>query len=139
MKRHQSSDSHSDQMYVNESGLIMLPENHPEFETLVRLQLENLELAKWKSQLQSRIIGERNEMVMLQEMLKKCNVTVEPNLKDDAVNEIVSSSDDEVVVYLLKKNSLLEKKKNLLGREIFDQHVELIQLQAELAVRTLKV
>ncbi|XP_037035910.1 ralA-binding protein 1 isoform X2 [Bradysia coprophila] len=141
VKRLQSSESHpnSDQMYVNESGLLMLPENHPEFETLVRLQLENLELAKWKAQLQSRLIGERNEMVLLQEMLKKCNLAVEPNLKEDAVNELISSSDDEVVVYLLKKNSLLEKKKNLLGREIYDQHVELIQLQVELAVRTLKV
>lgn len=126
-------------MYVNDSGLLMVPENHPDFETLVRLQLENLELAKWKSQLQSRVIGERNEIAMLQEMLKKSKLAVESSVTEDAVNEMISSSDDEVVVYLLKKNSLLEKKKNLLGREIYDQHVELIQLQVELAVRTLKV
>ncbi len=114
----------------------MLPENHPEFTALLRLQLENLELGKWKSQLQSRIIAERNEIVLLQEMLRNCNLTSESNLKDD---ELPSAADEEVVAYLLKKNSLLEKKKNLLGREIYDQNVELIQMQAELAVRTIKV
>lgn len=113
----------------------MLPDNHPEFTTLLRLQLENLELAQWKTQLQSRIIGERNDIVLLQEMLKNCNLTAEPNLNED----VEPSPDEEVVAYLLKKNSLLEKKKNLLGREIYDQNIELIQLQVELAVRTFKV
>lgn len=111
-----------------------MPENHPEFTTLLRLQLENLELAKWKSQLQQRIATEQNEIVQLQEMLRNCKIQ-----SNDTVHEMPSSPDDETVVYLLKKNSLLEKKKNLLGREIYDQNVELIQLQAELAVRTLKV
>lgn len=117
----------------------MLPENHPEFTTLLRLQLENIELAQWKHQLQSRILGERNEVALLREMLKNCNVTVEQNLNEDVVHEMLASPDEEVVAYLLKKNSLLEKKKNLLGREIYDQNIELIQLQVELAVRTFKV
>lgn len=128
-----------DQIYVHDSGLLLLPENHSEFTTLLRLQLENVELAQWKSQLQSRIIGERNEIVQLQQTLKNYNLTVEPNLNEDAVHEILSSPDEEVVAYLLKKNSLLHKKKDLLGREIYDQNIELIQLQTELAVRTFKV
>lgn len=117
----------------------MLPENHPEFLPLLRLQLENLELAQWKSQLQSRIIADRKDMVQLREMLKNNNLTIEQNLSDDILQESLTSPDEEVVAYLLKKNSLLEKKKNLLGREIYDQNVELIQLQVELAVRTFKV
>lgn len=121
---------------MHESGLLVLPECHPEHTNLLRLQLENLELAKWKSQLQSRIAAERNEIVHLQEMLKSSRHS---NVKEDAVQDGVSSQDDEMVAYLLKKNSLLEKKKNLLGREIYDQNVELIQLQAELAARTIKV
>lgn len=138
--RKASSESYnSDQIFVHDSGLLMLPENHPEFTTLLRLQLENLELAQWKYQLQSRIIGERNEIVLLREMLKNCNITVDQNLNEDVVHELLSSPDEEVVAYLLKKNSLLEKKKTLLGREIYDQNIELIQLQVELAVRTFKV
>lgn len=117
----------------------MLPENHPEFTTLLRLQLENLELAQWKSQLQSRIIAEQKDTVLLREMLKNNNLTIEQNLSEDALQESLTSPDEEVVSYLLKKNSLLEKKKNLLGREIYDQNVELIQLQVELAIRTFKV
>lgn len=116
----------------------MLPENHPEFTTLLRLQLENLELAQWKQKLHSRIIAERNEMVLLREMLKNGHPNVEQNVNEDVV-VMLTSPNEEVVAYLLKKNSLLEKKKNLLGREIYDQNIELIQLQVELAVRTFKV
>lgn len=137
-----SSESHrnSDQIYVHDTGLLMLPDNHPEFTTLLRLQLENLELAQWKSQLQSRIVGERNEIVRLQEILKNCNLTAEPpSLNEDLGHEILPTPDEEAIAYLLKKNSLLEKKKTLLGREIYDQNIELIQLQVELAVRTFKV
>lgn len=117
----------------------MLPENHPEFAALLRLQLENLELLQWKSQLQSRIIAERKDTVLLRDLLKNSNITVENNLNDDVLQETLTSPDEEVVAYLLKKNSLLEKKKNLLGREIYDQNVELIQLQVELAVKMFKV
>jgi len=129
----------SDQIYVHESGLLMLPDNHPEFTTLLRLQLENLELAQWKTQLQSRIIAERKDVAFLRESLKSSNLTAEQTINDDVLHETLPSTDEEVVAYLLKKNSLLEKKKSLLGREIFDQNVELIQLQVELAVRTFKV
>lgn len=140
-KRQESTESqqNSDQMFVHDSGLLMLPENHSEFTTLLRLQLENLELAEWKSQLLSRIAGERKEVVQLQQMLMNCNLTAQPILNDDVAHEMLPSPDEELVAYLLKKNSLLEKKKNLLGREIYDQNIELIQLQVELAVRTFKV
>lgn len=140
-KRQESTDSqqNSDQMYVHDSGLLMLPENHSEFTTLLRLQLENLELAEWKSQLLSRIAGERKEVVQLQQMLKNSNLTTQPILNEEVAHDMLPSPDEELVAYLLKKNSLLEKKKNLLGREIYDQNIELIQLQVELAVRTFKV
>lgn len=125
----------------------MLPEAHPEFIQLLRLQLENVELAKWQQQLQARIMSERSECVRLKEAI--CGIaaaeTTTQNQNQTAPPPAVDTSDEaaanyeRIVAHFLKANSLLEQKKNQLVRELFDENIELIHMQVDVAIQNFKI
>lgn len=125
----------------------MLPESHPEHHELLRLQLENLELAQWKSQLQNRINVERSDILRLKDLLKnssECGGQVTQNINNNNNNSIDAVSLEEggyerIVAHYLKENSLLEQKKNMLVHEIFEENIELIHLQVDLAIQNFKI
>lgn len=142
-----------DQMYVHESGVLMVPQAHPDCVALLRLQLENIELAHWKSQLKARINAERSDVLRLKELLN----AIQPEDHQEPLNQSHHPSiihnhqnyqsdgltDDQghferIVQHYMKENALLEQKKQLLVREVFDEHIELIQLQVDLAVQNFK-
>jgi len=121
-----------DQMYVAENGMLMLPKDHPEYFTLIKLQLENQELLNWKQQLQAKINAERAECVRLKKIAMPESVP--------SVPPVLPSDDPEyerLVDHYAKENALLEQKRVLLAKEIFDENVSLIQLQVELAMKQL--
>lgn len=132
-------------IYMHESGLMMLPETHPEFPNLLRLQLENIELVHWKTQLQARINSERTEIVRLKESVRQSNLKQQPqqSLPNNSAAMSVAGFEDidytRIIAHYLKENSLLEQKRNLLACEIFDENKELIQLQVDLAMKKFKV
>lgn len=117
-----------ERIHTSESGFLMLPRDHPEYTNLIRLQLENQELLKWKEQLQARINTERAECVHLKRM--------EP--ASYSATTSLSSEDPEyeqLVDHLMKENLLLEQKRSLLAQEIIDENISLIQLQVDLAMK----
>lgn len=129
-------------IYVHESGLMMLPETHPEFSNLLRLQLENMELAHWKTQLQARINSERAEIVRLKDVVRQSNSKQRQSLPNNGAVPAAGFEDIDytrIIAHYLKENSLLEQKRNLLTCEIFDENKELIQLQVDLAMKKFKV
>lgn len=117
-----------DQVFVTESGFLMLHKDHPEYMNLIKLQLENQELMTWKQQLQLRINSERAECVKL----KRSTETTQE------VQSSVSVDDPEyerLVQHYQKENALLEQKRALLTKEILDENISLIQLQVDLALK----
>lgn len=132
------SSMHSDKLYVNHSGLLMLPEGHPEYLSLIRLQLENQELSKWKCQLQNRITAERSEIIRLKGIMNSAlNSQTSPNVEVDKAQADDGGNNERLIAHYLKENTLLEQKRNILAKEIFEENKELIQLQVELAVKKL--
>uniref|UniRef100_U5EXH6 Putative ral n=1 Tax=Corethrella appendiculata TaxID=1370023 RepID=U5EXH6_9DIPT len=126
---------------INENGMLMLPQTHPEYLNLIRLQIENQELLAWKSQLQTRINAERAEIVRMKRILFTTTADAENNnsncAKDSAtiITENTSLEDSErLIAHYLKENALLEQKKMMLAKEIFDEHCSLIQMQIDLAM-----
>lgn len=120
-----------EKLYTTDSGFLMLHKDHPEFTSLFRLQLENLELVKWKEQLQGRINAERNECVRLKRLPSNESAVFHPTTSlnfDDPEY-------DKLVDHLTKENVLLEQKRNLLAKEIVDENISLIQLKCELAMK----
>lgn len=121
-------------MYLHENGLLMLPKTHPDYHTLIRLQLENQELINWKNQLQTRISAERAEILRLKKFL------VAPN-GEQCKKQATAYANDEVGDYdkiidnYMKENNLLEQKKNILAKQIFEENKELIALQVEYAMQ----
>lgn len=134
-----------DRITVNEDGLLALPESHPEYLNLLRLQLENMELNQWKLQLQRRIQSERAEVVRLKTMLNNQTNAVKvattqacnDHDADDAIPD--DGSYERIITHYVRENTLLEQKKQILAKEIFDENRELIQLQVELAVRKYQI
>lgn len=125
-----------DKVYVAENGLFMLPKEHPDHQTLIRLQLENQELMNWKQHLQMRINSERAECVRLKKIYDAQQL--QSQTSDDQTN--LTSDDpeyDRLVEHYLKENALLEQKRLLLSKEIVDENLSLIQLQVELAMKHL--
>lgn len=119
----------------------MLPETHPEYLNLIRLQLENQELTHWKLQLQRRIQNERAEMTRLkaiynskfggsnkQKYMMQQSQEDNNNIPDDGTYE-------RIIANLVRENTLLEQRKNMLANEIFEENKELIEMQVELAVK----
>lgn len=117
-------------MYLHECGLLMLPKTHPDYHTLIRLQLENQELLNWKNQLQARISAERAEILRLKKFLidqpKKQNVIC----MNDEIGDY-----DKIIDNYIKENNLLEQKKTILAKQIFEENKELIALQVEYAMQ----
>lgn len=134
-----NSATETDKITVNENGLLMLPESHPEYLNLIRLQLENHELNQWKQKLQRRIQSERAEVTRLKSILN----SRQPNSitsNSDAMNSLPDgTSYERVVAQYVLENTMLEQKKNFLAKEIFDENQKLIQLQVELAVRQFQI
>lgn len=128
--------------------MLMVPNEHPDYHALLRLQLENIELAHWQSQLKARINAERSDVLRLKELLNATthldsNALHHPN--HSTAGSEASCGDDQqaahferIIQHYAKENALLEQKKNLLVREVFDEHIELIQLQVDLAVQNFK-
>lgn len=141
-------------MYVHDSGILMVPNSHPDCVALLRLQLENLELAHWKSQLKARINAERSDVLRLKELLSATTqsdahvnnhhnhhivTTANHHSKTDAPPVVDEQGHFErIVQHYMKENALLEQKKQMLVREVFEENIELIQLQVDLAVQNFK-
>lgn len=131
--------SETDKIITNENGLLMLPESHPEYLNLIRLQLENQELTQWKQKLQRRIQNERTEVTRLKAILN-ARQTNSMSSQPDTMNSLPDGSNYErVVAHYVLENTLLEQKKNYLAKEIFEENQKLIQLQVELAVRQFQI
>lgn len=144
-----------EKIYVAENGLFMLPKDHPDHLTLIKLQLENQvsfkafcytmfhaftiqELMNWKQQLQSRINAERAECVKLKKALDAQNLSqVTSNCENPPNMSAEDSEYERLVEHYLKENALLEQKRILLSKEIVDENLSLIQLQVELAMKQL--
>ncbi|XP_055847573.1 ralA-binding protein 1 [Episyrphus balteatus] len=120
-------------MYLHENGLLMLPKTHPDYHTLIRLQLENQELINWKNQLQTRISAERAEILRLKKFLVASN-SDQPKKQVTCVNDEVGDY-DKIIDNYMKENNLLEQKKNILSKQIFEENKELIALQVEYAMQ----
>lgn len=137
-------------MYVHESGILMVPNHHPDCAALLRLQLENIELAHWKSQLKARINAERSDVLRLKELLNLTHpdshqlhnnhsfVTPAQHNHQPDVPVDEQGHFERIVQHYMKENALLEQKKQLLVREVFEENIELIQLQVDLAVQNFK-
>lgn len=146
----------ADQMHVHpDTGLLLLPVGHPDGTLLLRLQLENVELAKWKAQLQERINAARADVVWLRTALRQLGDDCDPDgvqqhskqhqlhtyqshpvLDNLTADEL--SGYEQIVAHYAQENALLEHKKQLLVREVFEGNVELIQMQVDWTMRNLK-
>lgn len=119
-----------DQVFVTESGFLMLHKEHPDYLSLIRLQLENQELINWKQQLQARINAERAECLRIKRLLG-------PTESVEAISSLTSDDPEyeRIVDQYMKENALLEQKRALLAKEILDENISLIQLQVDLAMK----
>lgn len=124
----------SSEIRVHESGMLILPESHPEYWTLIRLQVENEELMKWENSLKIKINVERFEALKLKKML----VTNDTSSTYAYDSEIEESDHEKVVDHFIKENSLLEHKRNMLINEIFEVSKELIQFKIELTMKSVE-
>lgn len=126
---------------VNGNGFLTLPDTHPEYLNLIRLQLENHELNQWKQKLQRRIHSERAEVTRLKSILnaRQANVMPTDTAADVINNSLLDGNYERIVAQYVLENTLLEQKKNFLAKEIFEENQKLIQLQVELAIRQFQV
>lgn len=132
-----ATPNETDKLTVNENGLLLLPESHPEYLNLIRLQMENRELAQWKQKLQRRIQHERTEVTRLKAVI---NGRQTNSLASNSDNSLPNGSNYErIVAQYVLENTMLEQKKNYLAKEIFEENQKLIQLQVELAVRQFQI
>uniref|UniRef100_A0A2M4C6I8 Putative ral-gtpase effector rlip76 n=1 Tax=Anopheles marajoara TaxID=58244 RepID=A0A2M4C6I8_9DIPT len=131
----------SDKVTVTDNGFLLLPQNHPEYLTLIRLQLENQELANWKAQLQSRIQAERNEIVKMKKLLITDGGSTQGAGSIGLLDTNVAASEEyeRLVAQYVKENALLEQKRQMLAKEIFEENKNLIQMQVDLALNRYKI
>uniref|UniRef100_A0A182QLW5 Rho-GAP domain-containing protein n=1 Tax=Anopheles farauti TaxID=69004 RepID=A0A182QLW5_9DIPT len=128
----------SDIVTVTDNGFLLLPQNHPEYLTLIRLQLENQELVNWKAQLQARIQTERNEIVKMKKLLVMDTSVVGATTSVDA--SIPASEEyEKLMAHYIKENTLLEQKRQMLAKEIFEENKNLIQMQVDLALNRYRI
>lgn len=137
----QTAYGDDDLIYTNEDGLMMLPESHPDYLSLIRLQLENQELIKWKHQLQRRVQNERAEVIRLKTILNNNPNALKKRVADDDVPENIpdDGSYERIITQYVRENTVLEQKRNNLVKHIFDENRELIQMQVELAIRKYQI
>ncbi|KAM7362809.1 ral interacting protein isoform 2-T2 [Cochliomyia hominivorax] len=121
--------------YIDEeTGFLMVAKSHPDYATLLRLQLENQELLAWKAQLQARISSERAEILRLKQLQqqmanKLATQTVAPQPSPP------EGDYERIVEHFIKENALLEHKKQMLAKEIFEENKQCIAYQVELAMQ----
>lgn len=128
----------TDQVTVTDNGFMLLPENHPDYLLLIRLQLENQELLNWKAQLQARINAERAEIVRMKKLLITDNgITHGPSSLDCTVSD--NEDYERLVAHYAKENALLEQKRQMLAKEIFDESKALIEMQVDMALNRYKI
>lgn len=130
-----ATTENSNGMKIHESGIILLPESHPDYLTLIRLQLENEELMKWKNSLKSKINVERAETLKLKKILTK--LEDQQPLSNAYKSPTEEFENGRIIDHFIKENALLEHKRNMLVNEIFEETKELLQLQVELRIKTL--
>lgn len=114
-----------DRLMIADNGFLMLPDSHPDYLSLINLQIENQELLNWKKQLQSRINAERNEIVRLNRLLTTSQQEV---VEAQSIDE---SEYEKLVAHFLKENEMLERKRELLANEIFEENKSLIRLRCQ--------
>lgn len=143
-----STSKNPEKFYISESGLLMLPESHPERLTLIRLQLENQELTNWKCQLQARINAERADLLRLKKLTQATEneepppPTIPPPPPPSAgvgAGGADESDYERIIEHYVRENTLLEQKRDMLAKEIFEENQELIQMKVELALRQYKI
>lgn len=91
----------------------------------------------WKQQLQSRINAERAECVRLKNILDNQQPAV--NNEPQVTIPTDDSEYDQLIEHYLKENALLEQKRLLLGKEIVEENLSLIQLQVDLTMKQLTI
>lgn len=123
----------NDKLIIDENGILLLPEDHPEYLNLIRLQLENQELSNWKIQLQSKINAERSELVRLKQQLT--SEMAQQQLPNGSTQNYTENNDidyERLITHYIKENTLLEQKKCLLSNELFDENKSLIDMTVAL-------
>lgn len=105
------------------------------------MQLENLELIQWKTNLQTRINMERSELVKVRNILSSDTKLILSNDCNSNDYDLVSEDGEyeKIITQYMKENALLEHKRDLLARDIFEETAELIQLQVELNLEKYKM
>lgn len=121
---------------VHDSGMLLLPESHPDYWTLIRLQIENEELTKWKNSLKNKINFERSEALRLKKLLE---YSEEQSTTYSYNTPFEESDHEEIVDHYMKENALLEHKRNLLINEILKETKELLQCNVELTMKSFNV
>lgn len=136
----QISNEVSEILTTDENGFMMIPVTHPDYMTLIRLQLENQELISWKEQLQARITAERSEVVRLKKVLSEVAPVISENhVPQMPLNPQEEADFERLTAHYLKENCLLQEKRNLLAKDLFDENRALIQLQVELALQKFNI
>ncbi|XP_065361286.1 ralA-binding protein 1 isoform X2 [Calliphora vicina] len=129
----------ADGLYMDEeTGLLMVAKTHPDYDTLMRLQLENQELLAWKTQLQTRISSERAEFLRLKQLHQ--HMTNKISQQKAAGNTQTAPPPPEaeyerIVEHFIRENALLEHKRQMLAKEIFEENKQCIAYQVELAMQ----
>lgn len=130
----------ADGLYMDEeTGLLMVAKTHPDYDTLMRLQLENQELLAWKTQLQTRISSERAEFLRLkqlhQHMTNKISQQKGAGNAQTAPPPPEANEYERIVEHFIRENALLEHKRQMLAKEIFEENKQCIAYQVELAMQ----
>lgn len=133
----------SDGLFIDEeTGLLMVAKTHPDYSTLLRLQLENQELLTWKTQLQARINAERAEFLHLKQLYQQMtNKIAQQKSTANSTHATTTESQtpegdyERIVEHLIRENALLEHKKQMLSKEIFEENKQCISYQVELAMQ----
>ena len=100
-------DENPDRIYVHDSGLLMVPDTHPDFEDLIRIQLENYELTQWKNQLQNRINCERSEIIRLKGALNnKLNQNETTANGGTSIPHGEDENYERIITHYVKENQL---------------------------------
>ncbi|XP_037814240.1 ralA-binding protein 1 isoform X2 [Lucilia sericata] len=130
----------TDGLYLDEdTGLLMVAQTHPDYATLLRLQLENQELLAWKTQLQTRISSERAEILRLKQLQQQmANKLAHQNGGTNNTQNAPPPPEgdyERIVEHFIRENALLEHKRQMLAKEIFEENKQCIAYQVELAMQ----
>lgn len=124
-------------IYTDETtGLMILPEEHPEYFNLLRLQFENRELANWKTNLQAKIMAERAEILRLRETVIN---TAKTKTKINLPTQMPEEECTNFIAHYMKENITLQERLNRLKLELFEEQKSLIELRTLLELKNFKL